>query len=152
MDWDVAAVLAMNRDHFGPKGPLELGSERLIREASLGDLQNVQHILRDGKVHPDVGDVSGYSALIAATVRLTHTRMVCKTLSCCSVQFKVHEGLWMALMFTFIKSGPTFPLPVICKVNYVLHLLNYCISFVYLPTNVHSESVTDILHCTFRHG
>ncbi|XP_053093908.1 ankyrin repeat and MYND domain-containing protein 1 [Pangasianodon hypophthalmus] len=68
LDWDVAAVLAMNRDHFGSKGPLELRSERLIREASLGDLQKVQSILRDGKVHPDVGDVSGHTALIAATV------------------------------------------------------------------------------------
>ncbi|MCJ8737641.1 hypothetical protein PDJAM_G00026430 [Pangasius djambal] len=68
LDWDVAAVLAMNRDHFGTKGPLELRSERLIREASLGELQKVQSILRDGKVHPDVGDVSGHTALIAATV------------------------------------------------------------------------------------
>lgn len=68
LDWDVAAVLALSRDHFGSKGPLELRSERLIREASLGDLQNVQRILRDGKVHPDIGDASGQTALIAATV------------------------------------------------------------------------------------
>ncbi|KAI5609871.1 ankyrin repeat and MYND domain-containing protein 1 [Silurus asotus] len=68
LDWDVAAVLALNRENFGSKGPLELRSERLIREASLGDLQNVQSILRYGKVHPDVGDRNGHSALIAATV------------------------------------------------------------------------------------
>ncbi|XP_060797242.1 ankyrin repeat and MYND domain-containing protein 1 isoform X2 [Neoarius graeffei] len=68
LDWDVAVVLAMNRDHFGPKGPLEVEAERLIREASLGNLQNVQSILRGGKVHPNVGDVSGHTALIAATV------------------------------------------------------------------------------------
>lgn len=86
LHWDVAAVLAMNRDHFGSKGPLELGSERLIREASLGNLQNVQRILRDGKVHPDVGDVSGHTALIAATVRLTDTLVwFVKRLSYCTV-------------------------------------------------------------------
>ncbi|KAM9461616.1 ankyrin repeat and MYND domain-containing protein 1 isoform 2-T2 [Clarias gariepinus] len=68
LDWDVSAVLAMTRDHFGPKGPLELWSERLIKEASLGDIQNIQSILRDGKIHPDVGDVKGHTALIAATV------------------------------------------------------------------------------------
>lgn len=73
LNWDVATVLAMNRDHFGPKGPLEVMSERLIREASLGNLQNVQSILRDGKVHPNVGDVSGHTALIAATVGLNDT-------------------------------------------------------------------------------
>lgn len=70
LDWDVSSVLAMNRDRFGSKGPLELRSEKLIREALLGDLQNVQSILRDGTVHPDVGDVTGHTALIAATVQL----------------------------------------------------------------------------------
>ncbi|KAK3562346.1 hypothetical protein QTP86_033445 [Hemibagrus guttatus] len=68
LDWNVADVLAMNRDHFGPKGPLELRSERFIKEASLGDLQNIQSILRDGKVHPDVCDMQGHTALIAATI------------------------------------------------------------------------------------
>ncbi|XP_058256877.1 ankyrin repeat and MYND domain-containing protein 1 isoform X2 [Hemibagrus wyckioides] len=68
LNWNVADVLAMNRDHFGPKGPLELRSESFIKEASLGDLQNIQSILRDGKVHPDVCDMQGHTALIAATV------------------------------------------------------------------------------------
>lgn len=68
LDWNVADVLAMTRDHFGSKGPLELRSESLINEASLGNLQNVQNILSDQKVHPDVGDVRGQTALIAATV------------------------------------------------------------------------------------
>lgn len=68
LDWDVSAVLALNRDHFGSSGPLELRSERLIRAASLGDLQNVQIILSDGKVHPDVSDGRGHTAIIAATV------------------------------------------------------------------------------------
>ncbi|XP_072517198.1 ankyrin repeat and MYND domain-containing protein 1 [Salminus brasiliensis] len=68
LHWDVAAVLAMNREPFGPKGPLELSSERLIREASLGVPSAVHHILRDGKVHPDVSDAGGFTALIAATV------------------------------------------------------------------------------------
>ncbi|XP_060738572.1 ankyrin repeat and MYND domain-containing protein 1 isoform X2 [Tachysurus vachellii] len=68
LDWNVADILAMNRDLFESKGPLELSSERFIREASLGNFQNVQSILSDGKVHPDVCDKQGHTALIAATV------------------------------------------------------------------------------------
>ncbi|XP_048019884.1 ankyrin repeat and MYND domain-containing protein 1 isoform X1 [Megalobrama amblycephala] len=68
LDWDVTAVLNMNRTQFGPKGPLELNSEKLIKEASHGECRNVYRILRDGKVHPDVSDAQGHTALIAATV------------------------------------------------------------------------------------
>lgn len=68
LDWNVADILAINRDLFESKGPLELRSERFIREASLGNFQNVQSILSDGKVHPDVCDKQGHTALIAATV------------------------------------------------------------------------------------
>nr|XP_029488543.1 ankyrin repeat and MYND domain-containing protein 1 isoform X2 [Oncorhynchus nerka] len=68
LDWDVEAVLSENRQRFGPKGSLELNSEGLIQEASLGDPQSVYRILRDGKIHPDVGDARGHTALIAATV------------------------------------------------------------------------------------
>lgn len=68
LDWDVAAVLNLNRAQFGPKGPLELNSERLIMEASRGECRNVYRILRDGEIHPDVSDAKGHTALIAATV------------------------------------------------------------------------------------
>ncbi|KAG5276366.1 hypothetical protein AALO_G00131060 [Alosa alosa] len=68
LDWDVGAVLSMRREAFGPKGPLELGSERLIKEAARGDPQTVYHILRDGRIHPDVGDAQGHTPLLAATV------------------------------------------------------------------------------------
>ncbi|XP_023284574.1 ankyrin repeat and MYND domain-containing protein 1 [Seriola lalandi dorsalis] len=66
--WDVAAVLALNRESFGPKGPLEVSSERMIQHASQGELQTVSQILRTGLVHPDVADSQGHTALIAATV------------------------------------------------------------------------------------
>ncbi|KAA0712121.1 MYND domain-containing protein 1 Testis-specific ankyrin-like protein 1 Zinc finger [Triplophysa tibetana] len=66
-DWDVAAVLNMNRDQFGPKGPLELNSERLIKEASVGEIKNVCKMLKNGDIHPDVSDARGHTALIAAT-------------------------------------------------------------------------------------
>ncbi|KAG1945828.1 ankyrin repeat and MYND domain-containing protein [Pimephales promelas] len=68
LDWDVTAVLNMNRTQFGPKGPLELNSEKLIEEASHGECRNVYQIFRDGKVHPDVSDARGHTALITATV------------------------------------------------------------------------------------
>ncbi|XP_056615911.1 ankyrin repeat and MYND domain-containing protein 1-like [Triplophysa dalaica] len=67
LDWDVAAVLNMNRGQFGPKGPLELNSERLIKEASVGEKNNVSKMLRNGDIHPDVTDARGHTALIAAT-------------------------------------------------------------------------------------
>ena len=68
VDWDVGAVFSMSRGAFGPKGPLELGSERLILQAGQGDPQAVYRILRDGRIHPDVGDAQGHTPLIAATV------------------------------------------------------------------------------------
>ncbi|XP_031589653.2 ankyrin repeat and MYND domain-containing protein 1 isoform X1 [Oreochromis aureus] len=66
--WDTAAVLSMNRDSFGPKGPLEVSSELLIQHSSKGDLIAVSQILRTGLVYPDVADSHGHTALIAATV------------------------------------------------------------------------------------
>ncbi|XP_039985031.1 ankyrin repeat and MYND domain-containing protein 1 [Xiphias gladius] len=66
--WDVAAVLSLDREGFGPKGPLEVSSEGLIQHASRGELQAVSQILRSGLVHPDVADAKGHTALIAATV------------------------------------------------------------------------------------
>ncbi|XP_026178668.1 ankyrin repeat and MYND domain-containing protein 1 isoform X2 [Mastacembelus armatus] len=68
VDWDVAAVLSLNREGFGPKGPLEVSSEQLIQDASQGELQAVSQILQSSLVHPDVADSQGHTALIAATV------------------------------------------------------------------------------------
>ncbi|KAM8874305.1 ankyrin repeat and MYND domain-containing protein 1 [Spinachia spinachia] len=66
--WDVAAVLAMDRDGFGPKGPLEVSSELFIQYASKGDRKAVSRILWNNSVHRDVADSQGHTALIAATV------------------------------------------------------------------------------------
>nr|XP_040039981.1 ankyrin repeat and MYND domain-containing protein 1 [Gasterosteus aculeatus aculeatus] len=66
--WNVAAVLAMNRDGFGPKGPLEVSSELFIQYASRGEWKAVSRILRTSSVHRDVADSQGHTALIAATV------------------------------------------------------------------------------------
>ncbi|XP_015216622.2 ankyrin repeat and MYND domain-containing protein 1 isoform X2 [Lepisosteus oculatus] len=68
LDWNIEALLSGRRDGFGPKGPQELNSERLIQEASEGNTQNVYRILQDGLAHVDVGDASGHTALIAAAV------------------------------------------------------------------------------------
>lgn len=70
MGWDVGAVLSLNRESFGPKGPLEVRSELLIQHACRGELKAVSQILRTSLVHPDVADSQGHTALIAATVRL----------------------------------------------------------------------------------
>lgn len=68
LSWDVGAVLSLNRDQFGPKGPLEVLSEQLILRASLGELQAVSKLIQTGLVHPDVADSRGNTALIVATV------------------------------------------------------------------------------------
>ncbi|KAJ3599686.1 hypothetical protein NHX12_033642 [Muraenolepis orangiensis] len=66
--WDVRAVLSGSRVPFGPKGPLELSSERLIQQAGEGDLQAVERSLRPRLLSPDVSDARGHTPLIAATV------------------------------------------------------------------------------------
>ncbi|XP_019739911.1 ankyrin repeat and MYND domain-containing protein 1-like isoform X2 [Hippocampus comes] len=68
LDWDNAKVLSYQRDGFGPKGPLEVASELLIHQASIGEREAVLQILLAGVVHPDVADSQGHTALIAATI------------------------------------------------------------------------------------
>ncbi|XP_061884567.1 ankyrin repeat and MYND domain-containing protein 1-like isoform X2 [Entelurus aequoreus] len=68
LDWDIAAVLSLKRDSFGPNGPLEVTSELLIQQAAKGERQSVLKLLLDGLVHPDVADSQGHTALIGATV------------------------------------------------------------------------------------
>ncbi|XP_077462773.1 ankyrin repeat and MYND domain-containing protein 1-like isoform X2 [Stigmatopora argus] len=68
LDWPVANVLSCKRDFFGPKGPLEVASELLIHQASIGERQSVLQIILEGCVHPDVADSQGHTALIAATI------------------------------------------------------------------------------------
>lgn len=59
----------MERDRFGPKGHLEVTSELLIHQASVGKGPAILEILLDGLIHPDVADCQGHTALIAATVK-----------------------------------------------------------------------------------
>ncbi|MFT7809312.1 ankyrin repeat and MYND domain-containing protein 1 [Arapaima gigas] len=68
LDWDVTAIMSDAREWFGPKGPLEEGSEQLILGALHGDRQCVRRTLKGGAVHPDVGDSHGHTALIAAAM------------------------------------------------------------------------------------
>ncbi|KAM4738899.1 ankyrin repeat and MYND domain-containing protein 1 [Anableps anableps] len=73
--WDVAAVLSLNRDSFGPKGPLEVSSEQMIQHSFRGELHAVSQILQTGSVCPDVADSRGQTALLAATVN-SHKDMI----------------------------------------------------------------------------
>ncbi|TRZ01184.1 hypothetical protein DNTS_035504 [Danionella cerebrum] len=65
----INAHIHRHRTQFADRGPLERISERLIREAAQGEVRSIFRILRDEKVHPDVSDARGHTALIAATVR-----------------------------------------------------------------------------------
>ncbi|XP_069069992.1 ankyrin repeat and MYND domain-containing protein 1 isoform X1 [Pleurodeles waltl] len=64
--WDVDAILNGVRENFGPKGPKELNSERLITKSGEGEYQIVYEILRDNLAHVDVADDTGHTALHAA--------------------------------------------------------------------------------------
>uniref|UniRef100_UPI00398F5E5E ankyrin repeat and MYND domain-containing protein 1 n=1 Tax=Pristiophorus japonicus TaxID=55135 RepID=UPI00398F5E5E len=68
LPWDVAAVIDGRRKGFGPKGPLECTSERLIIAAGAGDYKSVHKILNTNLVSADVADVQGHMSLIGATV------------------------------------------------------------------------------------
>nr|KAG5697583.1 hypothetical protein BaRGS_019804 [Batillaria attramentaria] len=66
--FDVDKVLKFDRTGFKPAGPLEQASEELLRMAAAGNCKGVEELLNTGKVHPDVADKNGHTALIAATV------------------------------------------------------------------------------------
>ncbi|XP_039176514.1 ankyrin repeat and MYND domain-containing protein 1 isoform X1 [Crotalus tigris] len=68
IDGDVNAIIKGNRYGFAPKGPKELIAEELIEKSAEGDYKRVYEILRDNLAHPDIADMSGYTALAAAAL------------------------------------------------------------------------------------
>ena len=48
---------------------MEMASEQFLEAAKKGDLDLVRDMLHAGKVHVDVADINGNTALIAAAVR-----------------------------------------------------------------------------------
>lgn len=68
VSFNVERVLKGDRSKFKAKGPLELASEELLTAAANGDLSKVEDLLTGGKVHPDVADSTGHTALIGAAV------------------------------------------------------------------------------------
>ena len=69
IDIDIDAIIRLDRRSFKTKGPLEKQSEELLVAARSGDSAMVEVLLNSGKVHPDVSDKYGRTALIGATVR-----------------------------------------------------------------------------------
>lgn len=61
-------ILHHHRKGFGEKGPLEVASEDFLEAAKNGDLEVVKEMLHAGKVHVDVADMNGNTALLGAAV------------------------------------------------------------------------------------
>ena len=64
-------ILEGVRGDKGPKGPIEQSSEELLKAAAAGDCFKVRNLIESGKVHVDVADKTGYTALLAASVSST---------------------------------------------------------------------------------
>ncbi|XP_078381796.1 ankyrin repeat and MYND domain-containing protein 1-like isoform X2 [Oculina patagonica] len=63
-----ADILEGVRGNKGSKGPIEQASEELLRASAAGDCIKVRSLIESGKVHVDVADKTGYTALLAASV------------------------------------------------------------------------------------
>ena len=61
-------IIYCMRENFGPIGPLETKSEKLINAAITGDILTTEAILKCGDIHPDVADRTGFGSMLAAAV------------------------------------------------------------------------------------
>lgn len=131
--WNVAAVLSMNRESFGPKGPLEASSELLIRHCFRGESQALAKMLQEGFVHPDVADSQGHTALIAATVTLTS---FISWFSFSSLIFRMsleHEMKWHITATDVCKTK---------VLVYSLYLLSFIVSYIgFVFSSVRSTAI-----------
>ena len=63
-------ILEGVRGDKGSKGPVEHASEELLKASAAGDCFKVRSLIESGKVHVDVADKTGYTALLAASVSI----------------------------------------------------------------------------------
>lgn len=70
-----ADILEGIRGEKGSKGPVEQASEEFLRASAAGDCIKVRGLIESGKVHVDVADKTGYTALLAASVSMSHIHM-----------------------------------------------------------------------------
>ncbi|KAG8135922.1 hypothetical protein E2320_008896 [Naja naja] len=68
IDWNINAIIKGSRHGFRAKGPKELIAEELIEKSAEGNYKRVYEILRENLAHPDIADMSGYTALSAAAL------------------------------------------------------------------------------------
>lgn len=66
--FNVGKLLSFKREGYCQQGSLEKASEEFIIAAMSGDEKIIDTLLSAKKVHPDVADVSGFTALIGAAI------------------------------------------------------------------------------------
>ncbi|KAM4549411.1 ankyrin repeat and MYND domain-containing protein 1 isoform 2-T2 [Odontesthes bonariensis] len=164
--WDVAAVLSLNREGFGPKGPLEVSSELMIQHSSRGELQAVSQILQTGSVHPDVADSRGHTALIAATVNC-HNDVIhmlldrgadidklsgegMSALAVCHVLYYPFQSLHLALTEPPTKT-PTLLLPPSCGNSHQISQDDLTSIGPILNNGPHTSDTTERNRSNFSH-
>lgn len=72
-----ADILEGVRVEKGSKGPVERASEEFLRASAAGDCIKVRSLIESGKVHVDVADKTGYTALLAASVSVQSCTHAC---------------------------------------------------------------------------
>ncbi|CAH0727561.1 unnamed protein product, partial [Brenthis ino] len=65
--FDIKSILSGPRTHFKPPGNHELGCRNLLMASYLGYVADVAHLVNESRIHPDISDVQGNSAVMYAT-------------------------------------------------------------------------------------
>ncbi|XP_072937670.1 ankyrin repeat and MYND domain-containing protein 1-like [Epargyreus clarus] len=67
LDLDISTILSGPRSRFKPAGQHEIDSRTLLMACYLGHISQVAQLINEKKIHPDIADVLGNTAVMYAT-------------------------------------------------------------------------------------